>query len=327
MINTFNPSLLLKNNHIQTLYASLFRRAHFEHIKLEDFILKDGDFVEIAWYNKPSNNSKRPIVILFHGLAGSYKSVYITNMMEALERSGFDSVVMHFRGAGKKENLLPKAYHSGATTEAIEFMEELHTSFASAKLFAIGFSIGGNMLLDLIAQQKGNSLLSAAVSVSAPMQLDICANQMDKGFSKFYQFILLKKLKETLQKKFEKHDMSQLLELKKSEIKTLKNFWDFDGAYTAPIHGFKSAQEYYEKCSAKQFLIGIDTPTLIIHAKDDPFTSEEVIPREDEISCKVTLEVYERGGHMGFVNGSFFKPEYWLEERVINYFIANLHQT
>lgn len=290
-------------------------------MKREDFVLKDGDFVEIAWYKKPSNNSKRPIVILFHGLAGSYKSVYITNMMEVLERSGFDSVVMHFRGAGEKENLLPISYHGGATTEALEFIEALHTSFADAKLFAIGFSVGGNMILDLAGQRKEQCILSAIVSVSAPMQLDICANQMNRGFSKFYQFILLKKLKGILQKKFEKHDMSQLLKLKRSEIKTLKNFWDFDNAYTAPIHGFKSAKEYYEKCSAKQFLIGIETPTLMIHAKDDPFTSEEVIPREDEISCKVTLEVYERGGHMGFVNGSFFKPEYWLEERVINYFI------
>ncbi len=291
-------------------------------MEVEKFNLSDGDFLECYWYNKPKYNSNIPIVILFHGLAGSFKSPYIQGTMKKLAENGFASVLMHFRGCSGVENRLPRSYHSGESGDALEWINHVSSNFPNSKIFTIGYSLGGNMMLKLLGELGENSPITAAVSVSAPLQLDICANKMDKGFSKFYQHILLKDLNASLEKKYDTFDMDSHISLKKSEIKDLKTFWDFDGAYTAPIHGFKSAQDYYTKCSSKQFLKDIKTPTLIIHSSDDPFMTTEILPNENEVSKYITLEVSQHGGHVGFIEGTFFKPEFWLEKRVVNYFTA-----
>ncbi len=291
-------------------------------MEVEKFNLKDGDFLECYWHNKQEANSSTPIVILFHGLAGSYKSPYIQGTMNKLAENGFTSVLMHFRGCSGVENRLPRSYHSGESGDALQWIKHVSSNFPNSKIFTIGYSLGGNMMLKLLGELGNNSPITAAISVSAPLQLDICANKMDRGFSKFYQHILLKDLNAALEKKYDTFNMDSHISLKKSEIKDLKTFWDFDGAYTAPIHGFDSAQDYYTKCSSKQFLKDIKTPTLIVHSSDDPFMTTDILPSEDEISKYITLEVSQYGGHVGFIEGTFFKPEFWLEKRVVNYFTA-----
>ena len=282
--------------------------------------MSDGDFVETYWHFTDNSNKNTPIVVLFHGLTGSYKSPYIQGMMRELAQNGFHSVLMHFRGCGERENLLPRSYHSGETGDALAFIQSLHLEFSYAKLYAIGYSLGANMLLKLLGEQKELSLLSKAVAISPPMQLDICASTMNRGFSRYYQHRLLKDLKNALDKKYVKHDMQKLLNYKRSDINKLNSFWKYDDVYTAPVHGFASAAEYYEKCSSKQYLKDIQTPTLIIHSEDDPFMTPEVIPTKEELSLSVKLHITQKGGHVGFVQGSFFKPKYWLQKRVIEFF-------
>jgi predicted alpha/beta-fold hydrolase len=114
--------------------------------------------------------------------------------------------------------------------------------------------------------------------------------------------------------------MKSLINLDKKDVKKLSTFWEFDDAYTAPIHGFASAQDYYTKSSSKQFLKHIKTNTLIIHSLDDPFTTPKILPKKDEISPSIKLEIYPSGGHVGFIDGTLLKPKYWLEERIVNYF-------
>lgn len=291
-------------------------------MEIEKFNLDDGDFLECYWHNKPKTNSNTPIVILFHGLAGSYKSPYIQGTMNKLANNGFATVLMHFRGCSGVPNALPRSYHSGESGDASSWVKSVNLRFPNSKIFTIGYSLGGNMMLKLLGELGDNSPITASISVSAPMKLDICANKMNKGFSKFYQHILLKDLNAALEKKYDIFDMNSHINLKKTEIKSLKTFWEFDGAYTAPIHGFNSAQDYYTKCSSKQYLNNIKTPTLIIHSKDDPFMTNAILPKDDEISEYITLEISENGGHVGFVGGSFFKPEYWLEKRIVDYFTA-----
>ncbi|MBA1433312.1 MAG: hydrolase [Epsilonproteobacteria bacterium] len=316
------PSLTLKNRHVQTLYASLFRKLPKLSIQVETFTLSDGDFIEAYWHKITKHTNTTPIVILFHGLAGSFASPYIQGAMQAaLSHAGFSSVVMHFRGCFGKENREARSYHSGDTQDALEFITAVKEHHPHAKLFAVGYSLGANMLLKLLGETKEKNLLDAAVAVSAPMLLDVCANRMNRGFSKFYQHILLKDLRLMLDKKYDRHNMQQLLGLERKDIKNLKSFWRFDEAYTAKINGFASAKDYYQKSSAKAYLKDIRTPTLIIHAKDDPFMTPEVIPKQEEVSDKVVLEILEHGGHVGFISGSFFKPDYWLEKRVVQYFL------
>lgn len=282
--------------------------------------LSDGDFLECHWRNRPANNSTTPIIILFHGLAGSYKSPYVQGLMSESAKAGFASVLMHFRGCSGKENLLPRSYHSGESGDALSWINAVVKRYPNSKIFGVGYSLGGNMLLKLLGELGDKSPLSAAVSVSAPLQLDTCADAMDRGFSKFYQRILLKNLNLSLERKFNKHDMRRYVKIEKKDIKNLKTFWDFDGAYTAPVHGFSSALDYYEKCSSKRFLKYIQTPTLIIHSYDDPFMTTKIIPNPSELSDKIILELSTHGGHVGFISGTALKPVYWLEKRVTEYF-------
>jgi len=226
---------------------------------------------------------------------------------------------MHFRGCTGNDNKLPRSYHSGDSGDALEFIRSVKKEFPDSKLYAVGYSLGANMLLKLLGEIKENSLLEKVVAVSPPMQLDLCSDRMNIGFSRYYQHRLVKDLNKALDKKYDKHDMQALINLKRQDIKNINTFWEFDGAYTAPIHGFESAQDYYTKSSSRQYLKYIQTPTLIIHSIDDPFMTVDIIPSVDELSDSVTLELSKKGGHVGFIGGTLFKPEFWLEKRVVEF--------
>ena len=319
----FKPAYGLKNAHLQTLFPAFFNKPKQLETEYEIFKLSDGDFVECIWYKKPNKESQKPIVVLFHGLAGGFNSPYIQRAMSVLGSNDFSVVLMHFRGCWKKMNSLPRSYHSGESGDAKEWFKEIKGRYPSNPLFAIGYSLGGNMLLKLLGETGNNSPLDASIAISAPMQLEVSADKMDDGFSKIYQYRLMKNLKRDLLKKYKMHDMQTLIGINEEEVKKLNSFWEFDDVYTAPIHGFKDAKDYYEKSSSKQFLKDIKTDTLIIHASDDPFMTPEVLPKKSELSASIELEVYPNGGHVGFVGGSVFKPHYWLEERILNYFSYN----
>ena len=311
---------LFQNPHIQTLYATFYPKPKLPFLKTERFELPDGDFVDCVWCGKPVEGSDAPIVVLFPGLTGSVYSPYILRTMEALRSHGFASVLMHFRGCSGEINRLPRSYHSGDTADAKLWIAEVRRRYPQSRLFGVGFSLGGNMLLKLMGETGEHAPLEAAVAVSAPMDLAACAVRIDQGFSKRYQRHLLKPLIAQLRQKYEMFDMASLIGLRKEEIQGLDTFWKFDDAFTAPIHGFKDVHDYYAKSSARQYLHAIQKPTLIIHAKDDPFTGAGVIPSKAELSPFIDLELYENGGHLGFVGGSFWRPDFWLYERTGDYF-------
>ena len=306
---------------MQTLFASFFRKEQLVKVEREDFWLDDGDFVECVWQNEKPKDA-RPIVVLFHGLAGSVRSPYVIGLMNALEQKGFACVLMQFRGCGQKENLKPQAYHSGETSDAKAFIEHLRLTYPKNKLHAVGFSIGGNMLLKLLGEWGEASPIHLAVSVSAPLRLDICANTIEKGFARVYQNYLLKPLKKTLIAKYAKFEMQKRLGISKDEVQNIKTIRAFDDAYVAPMFGFTSSTDYYSKCSARQFLKDIETKTLILHALDDPFMSSDILPNEEELSSSITLEVSPNGGHVGFVAGSFREPVYWLDDRIVEFLLS-----
>ena len=326
---SFQPAVGLRDGHAQTLYPALFRKLPDLEMEIETFELSDGDFVDCYWYQKPQRGEEhKPIVILFHGLEGSHKSQYIRGMMLKLSSEGYSSVLMHFRGCSGRENRLARCYHSGETEDARAWISKLNENYPNNTLYAIGYSLGGNMLLKLLGESTEQLPLKAAISISAPMQLDICADRMNRGFSKIYQYHLMTHLKRSLTRKYRNHDMQSLIGLDIRSVKKMKSFWEFDDKYTGPIHGFEGAENYYAKSSAKQYLKGIVIPTLIIHSLDDPFMTPEILPQEGEISKHIELAVSSHGGHVGFVSGSILKPKYWLEDKVVSYFnsFSNFHQ-
>ncbi len=322
--NAFQPAAGLHNRHLQTLFPALLRKQPRPAVERECFELGDGDFVDCFWHNRPEPGADTPIAVLFHGLAGSFESPYIQGIMQALAAENISSVLMHFRGCSGRPNRLPRSYHSGDTADARAWLEHLKKRYPQSPLFAVGYSLGGNMLLKLLGEWGDASPLRAALSVSAPMQLEVCADRMNRGFSRLYQRHLMKELKASLLQKFRSHEMRSLIGINESGVKKMVSFWEFDDIYTGPIHGFGSASEYYEKCSAKQFLKKITTDTLILHALDDPFMTPEVLPHKEELPPCVRLELSAHGGHVGFVGGSLCKPHYWLEERITYYFKQRL---
>ena len=167
----FKPSFSLKNRHIQTLYSTLFRKLPNLLIEIETYPLQDGDFLECHWHNKPEFNSNKPIIILFHGLAGSYKSPYIQGLMNEAKENGFASVLMHFRGCSGKENKLPRSYHSGDSGDALSWINTVALRFPNSKIFTVGYSLGGNMMLKLLGELGGNSPITASVSVAV---IELC---------------------------------------------------------------------------------------------------------------------------------------------------------
>lgn len=314
--STFQPIKGLSHHHLQTLLPTLLQTKSRNSWQGQELELPDGDFVDLVWTSRPDPADIRPIVVVFHGLEGSVRSPYAQDILQSIDERGWHGVLMHFRGCSGRPNRLPRSYHSGETGDAGYLLDYLNREYPQAPLAAVGYSLGGNMLLKLQAELGDASPLKAAVSVCAPIRLDLCADRIRQGFSRLYQSHLLRRMKRNLLNKYSQHDYQVLIGLSKKEIRGLGDFWSFDDAYTAPMHGFKNVHDYYDRSSARQYLGGIQKPTLILHAQDDPFMPAEVIPEPSELSSSVELELSQTGGHVGFIGGSLLNPETWLAERI-----------
>ena len=276
---------------------------------MERLTLPDGDFIDLAWTkSKPDK-----IVIVLHGLEGSIDSSYAKGMLAAINKKGWLGVFMHFRGCSGEHNLKDRSYHSGETGDIRFLVETLRKRHPETTLSALGFSLGGNALLKYLGEYKDNSHLKVAVTVSVPYLLSNSAVKLEKGFSRIYQRHLLNRLVNKTLSKFKDREAP----INITDIKSWNTFLLFDHHITAPIHGFKSGNDYYEQSSSRQYLKKITTPTLLIHSKDDPFMSVDAIPNKDDLSESVTLELSDHGGHVGFISGSTpWNATYWLEERI-----------
>ena len=309
MDGSFQPAWWCRGPHAQTLWARLARRAPEIRFRRERLELPDGDFIDLDW----SENGSGPIVIVLHGLEGSSDSPYARGIMHAIEQRGWRGVVMHFRGCSGEPNRLARSYHSGETGDLSYFVNTLRRREPQAPLATIGFSLGGNVLLKWLGKASGATPLRAAVAVSVPYVLHSAADRLNHGFSRLYQWQLLRSLRNNVAAKRDRIK----LPIKSQDLSTLKNFRDFDEHVTAPLHGFDGADHYYNVSSSRQYLRQITVPTLLLHARDDPFMTDQVIPTHNELSESVILEVSARGGHVGFVAGDWpWRARYWLEERI-----------
>ena len=313
----FSPPLWARNRHVQTIWPRFFQKRRDFSPQTERFFLPDGDFVDLAWGNKA--NAEKGIVVLFHGLEGSVKSHYANDLMAEIESKGFLPVLMHFRGCSGQPNSKTRAYHSGETEDAGHFLNWLDSEYPNTAKIAVGFSLGANMLLKFLGENPSQKLINAAIAVSPPLRLDECAKSIDQGFSRRYQSYLLKSMLGTLSAKMDKLDYSKALKISKADLGSIRSFRDFDEHITAPLHGYKGADDYYQRCSGIGFLKSISTPTLILHAADDPFMNENVIPQPQQMSSFVRMELSAKGGHVGFMQGSPWRPRIWLHQRVMRF--------
>lgn len=312
--SNFTPPWWARNPHLQTIFPRVFPIQKDLLVENERLKTDDGDFIELAWYRKAK--VPKGIVVIFHGLEGSIESHYAQSLIARLDKLGWWSVLMHFRGCGPTPNNLPRSYHSGDTGDARMLISELATRYPKLNKVAIGFSLGGNMLLKLLGETPEQNVISSAVAVSPPFDLAMCSESIGKGFSKIYQNYLVTSMKKRFHEKAKSHNYSELIGLDSEDISQLANFFDFDDKITGPLHGFEGAHDYYAKCSSIGFLRDIETPTLILHAKDDPFMHPDIVPKCEQLSSKVRLELSEKGGHVGFIYGKPWSHKVWLHDRI-----------
>lgn len=316
--SSFKPAWWLFNTHLQTLWPALCRRPPHPRRIRERLTTADGDFVDLDW----CGNASAPIVILLHGLSGSSRSKYIEGMQEALAKCGLRSVALNFRGCSGRLNHTARCYHSGDTEDLDYLYRRLKQREPGTPLAAVGFSLGGNVLLKWLGEQNGVLDLFAAAAVSVPLQLNLCADRMDRGFSRLYRNHLLRDLKRYVGQKCEHlRNLGNFKEAAKLErlgdLSPLRSFWEYDDQVVARLYAFRDVHEYYQKSSSRQYLKSIRTPTLIVQSRDDPFMMPGVIPGASELSPWVHLEITQGGGHVGFVSGRVpGQPDYWLEQRI-----------
>ena len=310
----FQPAWWLRNAHIQTVFATVFRHIIAPIDTVERFELSDGDFIDLAWADNGLPKSA-PLVIFLHGLGGSVNSKYVAGQLRAYNQRGWRAVLMHFRGASREPNRMPRAYHSGDTADLNEVLHALAHREPDTKKALVGVSMGGNILLKWLGEQGAQSLVLASVAVSVPFELRVVADRVNQGFSRIYQSHLLKSLRRVFKRKLDMYPNALPWSVK--DLESWRCFWTFDERVTAPLNGFSHVHDYYRQSSSRQYLSRIKTPTLLIHALDDPFMTPDAVPHDHELSSHVTLELSHRGGHVGFIAGHVpGKPVYWLDLRI-----------
>jgi len=313
----FRPAWWCRGPHAQTLWPYLFRpwpRPAFRRERLE---LPDGDFLDLDWCGPP----RGPVVLAMHGLEGSSASHYLRGLAGTLSAAGTRVAVMHFRGCSGEPNRLARNYHSGETGDLDWVVRHLQAREPGTALAAVGYSLGGNVLLKWLGERGIHTPLHAAAAVSVPYDLAACARRLETGLSRLYQWRLVGLLKRATRRKFARLDCPVPL----AGLDAVKTFWQFDDLVTAPLHGFRDAADYYARSSSRQFLPAIRTPTLLLHAADDPFMTAAVVPDPNELPDGVELQLSTHGGHVGFVTGPHpGRPVYWLERRIARFFAARL---
>lgn len=257
------------------------------------------------------------MIVVLHGFEGSINSPYVQGMLNAIHEHGWRGVCMQFRGCSGEHNRLTRGYHGGDTSDLASLMNELVHREPDTKFAAIGYSLGGNILLKWLGETGQHNPLRAAIAVSVPFDLCKASKRVERGFSRFYQWYLLRHLRRRLARKHQVIPPP----VDPDFLRKVSSLREFDDNFTAPMYGFKDAEDYYTSTSSRQYLRFIQVPTLLIQAKDDPFMTADVIPFPDELSAAVRLEVTDTGGHVGFVTGKYpWRPVYWLEQRTPEFF-------
>ena len=305
----FRPAWWLPGPHLQTLWPYLFRPSRSVALHRERLELPDGDFLDLDW---TAESHARGLVLVLHGLEGSSRSAYIQRLLHQLGRFGLQAVVMHFRGCSGEPNRLARGYHAGDTVDLANVVQHILRRSPQRPLAAIGYSLGANVLLKWLGETSVRNPLACAVAVSVPFELAAAADRLENGFSRLYQQSLLRALRRSVSRKYARYDMP----IPQQVVDAAVSLRDFDDRFTAPLHGFSGADDYYRRSSCRPWLPRIRRPTLIVHAADDPFLCAQAIPSREELPAEVELQLTSTGGHVGFAAGGIpGRAEDWLGAR------------
>ncbi|QNF35563.1 alpha/beta fold hydrolase [Adhaeribacter swui] len=314
--SSYRAPLYFFNGHLQTIIPSLFREVPQVHYQRQRLDTPDGDFLDLDWSKiKTATNT---LVILSHGLEGDANRPYIKGMVKAMNQIGFDALAWNFRSCSGEPNKLLRSYHMGATDDLDLVVKHVLTLHQYHEIYLTGFSMGGNITLNYLGQQPEQlpEQIKKAAVFSVPCHISSASRKMAQFENRIYMQRFLKSLRKKLIDKTSLMPATMNLD----GYHRLRTFPEFDERYTAPIHGFKDAHDYYTKCSSKQYLANIRVPTLLVNAKNDPFLSPECFPvAEAQANPYFYLEIPPDGGHVGFVE-NYRQNKYYSERRAIEFF-------
>ena len=294
----------LPGGNLQTIWPALYSRRVFgphPHYTRERWATPDADFVDVDWLVRAADTPAKTLLVLFHGLEGSSRSHYAEAFADYAQSHDMAFAVPHFRGCSGELNQAPRAYHSGDYEEIDWVLERLRERHAG-NIFAVGVSLGGNALLRW-AQEKGHDasrVVSAVAAVCSPIDLAAGGWAIGRGFNRLvYTRMFLNTMKPKALQKLAQHPGL----FKREAMLAVRTLYDFDNVFTAPLHGFKSTEDYWARASAKPHLHTIRIPTLVVNARNDPFVPAWCLPSQREVGDCVTLWQPAHGGHVGFPQG------------------------
>ncbi len=309
---------LLKNGHLHTVIAALFRKVSDITYSRERIETPDGDFIDLDWSRLGSSK----LVVVLHGLEASANIPYVKGMVQYFNQRGWDGIGMNFRGCSGVPNRTLRAYHSGETEDLAWVLQHIIEKNTYDSIALVGFSLGGNVLLKFMGEQR--ELLrqvSSAVAISVPCDLSGVSEKLNHWQNRIYlkrfMYYLNKKLNTKL------HQFPEQISLPLNRMP--KTFFEYDHYFTGPVHGFSGAKDYWEKSSSLTFIPRISIPTLLLSALDDPFLTKKCFPRH--LSSKneqFYLETPFHGGHVGFIlPGSQYS---YTEQRAFDFINQHTHE-
>lgn len=297
-----------------TMWGKFVRKSELTGVDFERIRTPDGDELTLA---SDSTRKEGPILLLLHGLEGGMRSHYVGGIWAVAREAGWQTRMLIFRTCDGRMNNARRTYHSGETTDLDFVVRRIVADEPDRPIGLAGVSLGGNVMLKWLGEQgeATPTQVRAAIAVSAPFDLARSSRAIDVGFARLYQWNFLRTLKAKAQLKLAQHpDVCSL-----ADLQALSTMWGFDDRFTAPLHGFRDAADYYTQSSSIHFLSRIRRPTLLLSAEDDPFYSREVLREVADIVAGnefVDTEFHARGGHVGFVEGTPWRPSYYVEKRV-----------
>jgi predicted alpha/beta-fold hydrolase len=315
----FEPAVWLRGRHAQTVFGTLFRPGPRPPVRRERWELSDGDFLDVDRMEGPAS---APLLVVLHGLEGSSSSHYVRGLLAQACCRGWRGLAMNFRSCSGEPNRLLRSYHSGETGDAGEAIRRARAESPDAPLFCAGCSLGGNVLVKWLGEQGDAAPVRAAAALSVPFDLALCADALDGpgAMAWVYRTRFLRTLKGKALEKAGR--FPERLDL--DEVREARTLREFDEAITGPVHGFAGATDYYAQSSSGPYVGRVRVPLLLVSAEDDPFIPPSCLPRAAASENRfVTLETWQRGGHLGFVGGPWL-PRFYAEERAIEFLAAHL---
>ena len=307
----------LPGAHAQTIWGRIARRRRLD-ASVECLQAPDGDSIELHHLEA---SPRSPHVLLLHGLEGSVRSHYVHDIMRGAAQRGWAATLLVFRGCGAAANTARRFYHSGETTDLAYVFSTLAARDPDAPWLLAGVSLGGNVMLKYLGEvsQNVDPRIRGAAAVSVPFDLEAGARKISRSFARIYDRTFLRSLRRKALAKLIHYP--ELFD--RGRLNTARSIYDFDETVTAPVHGFASAHDYYERSSSRHFLPAIRVKTLLLSAFDDPFLPGDVL--QDVVTLarrnpNLVVEVHPHGGHVGFVSGNPWKPTYYAERRILQFF-------